>query len=97
LRPVYQSFDAYGVLVGGGKEYSMVLNKPTQLRSGVHPLISGVKRLSSPFSGQLLDFTIPQGIKGQYQVIVGLVPAGKKPSPKNAIPGYLVQVPVVVQ
>ena len=97
VQPVNQSFDAYAVITGGGRQYSMVLNKPTQLRKGVSPLISRMKRLTSPFSGRLLNLTIPQGITGPYQVIVGLVPSGKKPGPRNAIPGYLSQIPIVVQ
>lgn len=97
VQPVGQRFDAYAVLIGGGRQYSMVLNKPAQLRSGLYAYITRVKKLTRAYSGRLLNVQIPQGIKGPYQVIVGLVPSGKKPSARNAIPGYLAQVPVVVQ
>jgi len=97
VQPVNQRFDAWAVIIGGGKKYSMVLNKPAQLRGGLHPLISGVKKLTSPLSRRLLDMQIPPNVSGSYQVIVGLVPAGEKPSARNAIPGYLAQTPITIQ
>jgi hypothetical protein len=97
VQPVDQRFDAYAVIIGGGAKYSMALNKPGQLRGGLHPLITGVKRLGSQFSGRLLDMQIPSGVTGTFQVIVGLVPSGQKPSVRTVIPGYLDQKTVTVQ
>ena len=97
VQPVNQRFDAWAVIIGNGATYSMVLNRPTQLRGGLHPLISGMKKLTRPFSGHLLNIQIPPGVTGSYQVIVGLVPARKKPSVRNAIPGYLDYKTVTIQ
>jgi len=97
VQPINQSFDAWAVILGNGAIYSMVLNNPAQIRGGLHPLITGVKRLGSQFSGQLLDMQIPPGVTGSYQVIVALVPAGKQPSLGNTIPNFLDQKTVTVQ
>jgi hypothetical protein len=97
VQPVDQRFDAYAVIIGGGAKYSMVLNKPGQVRGGLHPLITGMKKLTSQFSGHLLNIQIPSGVTGSYNVIVGLVPSGQKPSVRNVIPGYLDQKTVTIQ
>jgi len=97
VQPINQRFDAWAVIIGGGATYSMVLNNPTQIRGGLHPLITGVNKLTSQFSGQLLNMQIPPGVTGSYQVIVALVPAGKQPSLGNAIPNFLDQKTVTIQ
>ena len=96
VQPVNQRFDAYAVIIGGGKKYSMVLNKPGRIRGGLYAYITRMKKLTRAYSGHLLNIQIPSGVTGSYQVIVGLVPSGKKPSVRNVIPGYLAQTPVTV-
>ena len=97
VQPVNQRFDAWAVIVGGGKKYSMVLNKPGRVRGGLYAYITRVKKLTRAYSGHLLNIKIPSGVSGSYQVIVGLVPSGQKPSVRNVISGYLAQTPVTVQ
>ncbi len=97
VQPVNQRFDAWAVIVGGGKKYSMVLNKPGRVRGGLYAYITRVNKLTRPYSGHLLNIPIPSGVSGSYNVIVGLVPSGQKPSVRNAIPGYLDQKTVTVQ
>jgi hypothetical protein len=97
VQPVNQRFDAWAVIVGGGKKYSMVLNKPGRIRGGLYAYITRVNKLTRAYSGHLLNIKIPPGVTGSYNVIVGLVPSGKKPSVRNVIPGYLAQTSVTVQ
>ncbi len=96
VQPVNQPFDAWAVIIGNGAAYSMVLSNPAMLRGGLHPLVSGIKRLASPLSRQLLNLQIPPGVTGSYNVIVGLVPAGDSPSARNAIPNYLAQAGITI-
>jgi hypothetical protein len=97
VQAVNQRFDAWAVIAGGGKQYSMVLNKPGRIRSGLYAYITRVNKLTRAYSGHLLNIKIPPGVTGSYNVIVGLVPSGQKPSVRNVIPGYLAQTSVTVQ
>jgi len=98
VQPLAQQFDAWAVILGPNVAYSMVFNKPGEIKSGAHPLIRGVSGLTSVYSGRLLDLRIPPGIAGTYQVIVGLVPAGVNPTGvQSAISGYVDQRTVLVQ
>jgi peptidyl-Asp metalloendopeptidase len=97
VQPISQRFDAWGVIVGpGGKIYSFVLGKPGKLQKGMKPLARNVSGLRSVYTRTLLSMKIPQGAGGSYTIIVGLVPAKKSPSVRNAIPNYLDQKKVTV-
>lgn len=98
VQPVSQRFDAWGVIMGPGAVYSFILNNPGALRTGAEPLATNVRQLSKPYTGTLFSISgIPQGVAGDYTVIVGLVPAGTSPAIPNAIPGYVDQEVVIVQ
>lgn len=99
VQPVAQKFDAYGVILGDGGAWSFVLGSPGALRSGVVPLATNVPGLGAPYAGRLLDMpAIPAGAQGAYRVIVGLVPAGARPTGAgDAIPGYVDSEDVTVR
>lgn len=90
VPPCSQAFDAWGVIMGQGAVYSFVLGNPASVRRGAVPLIKGISRLPNVYQGCLCNMpAIPAGAEGQYNVIVGLVPAGVTPRGiSDTIPGY---------
>jgi len=66
------------------------------LRRGVSPLVSKVKGLLDTYSARLFEGTVPD-VGGVYQIIVGLVPEGVRPSVARAIPGYIDQKTATVR
>jgi hypothetical protein len=44
----------------------------------VSPIAKGVSFLPGGYVGTLLDMTIPPGVAGDYQVIIGLADSGAK-------------------
>jgi hypothetical protein len=76
--------------MGPGVIYSFVLNNPAVLRVGGTPMAVNVEGLASPYSALLYSSSFSAVAPGDYQIIVGLVPAGLWPSgPQDAIPGYV--------
>lgn len=90
VPPCSRAFDAWGVIMGQGAMYSFVLGNPASVRRGAAPLIKGVPRLPNVYEGCLCNMpAIPAGAEGEYNVIVGLVPAGVAPRGiSDTIPGY---------
>jgi hypothetical protein len=93
IQPPGTRFDAYGGIVSsnGVVQYSFSLRSPYVLQKGLKPIALKAV-LNVPFSKALyINSMIPPGIEGTYSFFVGLVPSGKKPAVRNAIPGYLWQ------
>lgn len=98
VESIAEPFDAWAVILGTDSSCSMVSGKPGEVRSGAHPLVTGVNGLTDAYSGRLLDLVIPPGAAGTYRVIVGLVPPGAAPTDvQSAIAGYADERTVVVQ
>lgn len=90
IRPLTETFDAYGVVLGGGGAWSFDLEDPGALAFGVRPLVSAVPGLTAAWRGMLFRLdSIPESLRGnRFTFIAGLVPAGAVPVLGNAIPGY---------
>jgi len=92
-QPMGTPFDAYGGIMNskGVFLYSFSLQNPYLLQKGMKPLVKKAL-LPEPFMNTLYinPFILP-GTPGTYTFIVGLVRAGKKPTIRNVIPGYLFQ------
>jgi len=99
-QPLIARFDAYGVIITPeGKVYSFDLKNPAKLHAGIRPLALSVAGIRTVYRKMLYIVpSIPPDRKGNtFTFILGLVPAGAKPSVADAIPGYLWQGTVSVR
>jgi hypothetical protein len=69
-------FDAYVVIFGPAGVYSIKFGN--SLSPGVSPIARGVFFLPEGYFGTLLEMTVPSGIAGDYQAIIGLADAGAR-------------------
>ncbi|MEI6632970.1 MAG: MBL fold metallo-hydrolase [Chlamydiota bacterium] len=69
-------FDAYAVILGPGVVYSIRFGNSLSL--GVSPIAQGVSFLPAGYYGTLLEMTVPPGVPGDYQAIIGLADSGAK-------------------
>jgi hypothetical protein len=69
-------FDAYAVILGPAGAYSIKFGNV--LVPGVSPIARGVLFLPYEYNETILNMTIPSGVAGNYQAIVGLVDTGAK-------------------
>jgi len=77
IRPILdRPFDAYAVILGPGVVYSIKFGN--SLVPGVSPIARGVFFLPGGYFGTLLEMTVPPGVAGDYQVIIGLADSGAK-------------------
>ena len=83
--PVWIPFDAYVVLSGpGGIFYSALPGGG--VGEGIRAYAEGLPGLAESFLGRILDLPVPDGTpKGLWTVYAGLMPAGRAPSPQDAL------------
>jgi len=99
-KPPIVRFDAYGVIITPeGKVYSFDLKNPAKLRAGIRPLALSVAGIRAVYRKMLyVEPSVFPCRKGNtFTFILGLVPAGAKPSVADAFPGCLWQGTVSVR